>query len=260
MKLTLPLLACTAALTLPRVRPQDPPPASPPPTTPLPRAFVDGANWTPLTLADFVNVNGDADTWTEHDGIIVGTGKPIGGARSRKTYANFEMVLEWKHLEHAGNSGLFVWCPEAAFTDLPKGTLPRSGIEVQILDLGYETNWLRSKGAHSDWFTSHGDVFPVGKAAMTPFTPQITYEGDDGKSFQVGKPDGSRCFPTRRLTQPAGAWNHYYVRAINGEIRLWVNGEEVSGGKGCTPATGYLALEAEGARIEFRNLRLRELP
>ena len=43
-------------------------------------------------------------------------------------------------------------------------------------------------------------------------------------------------------------------------MERYLNGEEVSGGAACSPATGYLALEAEGALVEFRNLRLRELP
>ena len=192
--------------------------------------------------------------------MIACTGKPIGGARSEKVYTNFEMVLEWKHHQHAGNSGLFLWCPESAFTDLPPGSLPHSGIEVQVLDLGYETNWLKSKGKHSNWFTSHGDVFPVGGSTMKAFTPEIEYTDEEGKAYKVGNPNSSRSFPTQRLTRPAGEWNHYYVRAINGEVRLWVNGEEVCGGNQCKPATGYLALEAEGAPIEFRNLRIRELP
>jgi len=226
----------------------------------LPKAYVTGEGWTELTLEDFVNVNGDPDTWTEKDGVIACTGKPIGGARSEKVYTNFEMVLEWKHHQHAGNSGLFLWCPESAFTDLPPGSLPRSGIEVQVLDLGYETNWLKSKGKHSNWFTSHGDVFPVGGSTMKAFTPEIEYTDEEGKAYKVGNPNSSRSFPTQRLTRPAGEWNHYYVRAINGEVRLWVNGEEVCGGNQCKPATGYLALEAEGAPIEFRNLRIRELP
>jgi hypothetical protein len=227
---------------------------------PLPKAFVTGEAWQPLTLADFVNVNGAPDTWTEKDGAIVCSGKPNGGARTQKQYTNFELVLEWKHHEPAGNSGVFVWCPESAFTDLPKGQLPRSGIEVQVLDPGYETNWLRDKGKRSDWFTSHGDVFPVGASTMQPFTPEITYEAGDGSKFTVGNGKSSRSFPSRRLTLPAGQWNHYYIRAINGEVRLWVNGEEVNGGTACAPAQGYLALEAEGAAIEFRNLRLRVLP
>lgn len=231
-----------------------------PAAQPLPRACIDGAGWPKLTLADFEVVNGDPDTWTERDGVIHGTGRPIGGAKSRKSYRNFELVCEWRHLQEAGNSGLFVWCPASAFTDLPKGQLPRSGIEVQVLDLGLETQWLQQKGQRSDWFTSHGDVFPVGSSTMQPFTPQITYQDESGKPYVVGKPTGSRCFPTQRRTKGKGEWNHYYVRAIQGEVRLWVNGEEVSGGTRCQPSEGFLALEAEGAPVEFRNLRLRELP
>ena len=229
---------------------------------PLQKAYVDGAGpgWRELTLDDFVNVNGDADTWSEEGGVITCTGKPNGGARTKTTFTNFELVAEWKHHEYAGNSGIFVWCPESAFTDLPKGTLPRQGIEVQVLDLGYEENWLKNKGKHSNWFTSHGDVFPVGGSKMTAFTPEITYKDDAGKPFKVGNPKSSRSFPTMRLTKPAGEWNHYYVRAINGEVRLWVNGREVTGGHDCSPATGYLALESEGAKVQFRNLRVRELP
>jgi hypothetical protein len=228
--------------------------------TPLQKAFVDGAGWRQLTLADFVNVNGNADTWSEDGGVITCTGKPNGGARTKQQFTNFEMVVEWQHHEYAGNSGVFLWCPESAFTDLPKGTLPRQGIEVQVLDLGYEENWLKNKGKRSNWFTSHGDVFPVGGSKMTAFTPEITYKDDAGKPFTVGNPKSSRSFPTMRLTKPAGEWNHYYVRAINGEVRLWVNGREVTGGKDCAPATGYLALESEGAKVQFRNLRIRELP
>ena len=225
----------------------------------LPKAFVDGEGWPALSFADFVAVNGDADTWTEIDGVIRCSGKPHGGARSKESFTNFEMVFEWRHLENAGNSGLFVWSPEAAFTDLPRGQLPRSGIEVQVLDPGYETQWLEQHGKRTDWFTGHGDVFPVGSSTMKPFTPKIGYTVGEETSV-VGETNGSRCFPTKRLMRPAGQWNHYYVRAVNGELRLWVNGEEVSGGTACSPATGYLALESEGAPVEFCHMRLRRLP
>lgn len=73
-------------------------------------------------------------------------------------------------------------------------------------------------------------------------------------------PNGERSFPTKELTRDTDEWNHYCVRCINGEVRLWVNGEEVSGGTDCKPATGYLCLESEGSPIEFRNLRIRVLP
>ncbi|QDU66356.1 3-keto-disaccharide hydrolase [Engelhardtia mirabilis] len=221
---------------------------------------VGAGGWTELTLEDFVNVNGDTNTWTESDGVILCSGRPLGGARTKQIYRNFELTLDWRHLEHAGNSGVFLWCPESAFTDLPPGTLPRSGIEVQVLDLGYEENWEASKGAPSDWFTSHGDVFPVGGSSMVARTPTIDYVDDRGEAYTVGSPTSSRSFPTARLVRPAGEWNHYRIVAIDGAVRLWVGGEEVNGGSQCSPSEGYLALEAEGARVEYRNLRLRELP
>ena len=174
---------CAVALAL---LPLATPSFAPSQQAPLQKAWIDGEGWTELTLADFVNVNGDDDTWTERDGSIVCTGKPLGGARSRKEYTNFELVLEWKHHTHAGNSGVFLWCPESAFTDLPPGKLPRSGIEVQVLDLGYEENWEKSKGAPSDWFTSHGDVFPVGASTMTALTPTLEYRtGEDEVDFML---------------------------------------------------------------------------
>ena len=64
----------------------------------------------------------------------------------------------------------------------------------------------------------------------------------------------------RSCRKGVGEWNHYYVRGINGEIRLWVNGEEVSGGANCEPHSGYLCLESEGSPVEFKNIRIRELP
>jgi hypothetical protein len=80
------------------------------------------------------------------------------------------------------------------------------------------------------------------------------------KPFPPVAPDGKRSFPTARHSRGTPEWNHYYIRAIDGEVRLWVNGHEVSGGSGCTPASGFLCLESEGAPVEFRRLRIRELP
>ena len=213
------------------------------------QAFIDGVGdgWVTLGEKDFTVANCDKDTWTFKDGIIHCTGQPIGVHRSVKEYTNFEMVYEWQHLRKGGNSGCFVWTPLKAIEALGGPGLPRGGIEVQVLDVGYaDLVKERNPNAKTDWFTSHGDIFPVGESKLTPFPPL--------------SPNGSRSFPSENRTKPTGEWNHYYVRAINGEVRLWVNGKEVSGGKDAQPAKGYLCLESEGAPINFRNMRIRELP
>ena len=213
----------------------------------LPKASLDGTGpgWKALEEKDFTNVNCADDTWKWADGVIHCTGQPVGVIRSQKPVTNFELVVEWRHLRSGGNSGVFVWVPETSLKELKPGQLPH-GIEVQVLDHGYAEQYEKQTGKKPDWFTTDGDVFPVGTSKMTPFPPVA--------------PDGKRSFPTKRLSKGVGQWNHYYVRAINGEVRLWVNGEEVSGGTGCEPRTGYLCLESEGAPVEFRNLRIRTLP
>ena len=212
-----------------------------------PKAFIDGEGigWEALGEADFENVNLDAETWTWKDGVGHCTGQPVGVIRSRKTFTNFELVAQWRHLKSAGNSGVFVWTTEKSLAGLKPGSLPH-GIEVQVLDHGYAEEYEKSTGKKPDWFTTNGDVFPVGESKLTPFPPV--------------SPGGDRSFPCKNLSKGVGEWNHYYVRAINGEVRLWVNGEEVSGGTGATPASGYLCLESEGSPVEFKGLRIRELP
>ena len=211
-----------------------------------PRATIDGTapGFVELGEKDFVDVNGDEGTWSWKDGTLYCTGQPVGVIRSAKVYTNFELSIQWRHMKSAGNSGVFVWTQEKSLEGLKPGSLPK-GIEVQVLDHGYAEQYEKRTGKKGDWFTTNGDVFAVG-SKMTPFPPL--------------SPDGSRSFPRKQLSKGIEQWNHYYVRAINGEVRLWVNGEEVSGGTGCEPAKGYLCLESEGSPVEFKQIRLRELP
>jgi hypothetical protein len=221
------------------------------PTGELRKAFItgEGPDWRTLYEPDFENVNCDPDTWTFKDGMIFCKGTPTGVMRTKKQVKNFELVAEWRHHKSGGNSGIFVWSPPEAHENLKPNSLPPGGIEVQILDHGYIEAYLKknpTKKIEELSFSSNGDVFPVGKSKMTPFAPT--------------SPNGARSFPRKKLSLGIDQWNHYYVRGINGEVRLWVNGEEVSGGTNCTPSEGHLCLESEGAPIEFRNIRIRELP
>jgi Domain of Unknown Function (DUF1080) len=212
------------------------------------RAMMEdtGPGWRALIAADFSPVNCVADTWSWKDGTLHCTGQPLGVLRTVKEYQNFEMVVEWMHEKPAGNSGVFVWTTSASIEKLTTSGKPGlpDGIEVQILDHAF-TDQMKAKGAKTDWFGTNGDVFGV-RVKLTPFPPL--------------SPDGSRSFPRKLLAKGHGEWNHYYIRAINGEVRLWVNGEEVSGGHGVPTPKGFLCLESEGSPIQFRKLRLRELP
>ena len=214
-----------------------------------PKAFLDGTGlgWRALDEHDFAHVNCGTNTWFWTNGFVHCMGQPIGVIRSTVLVTNFELVVQWRHLRPGGNSGVFVWATPESIKSLEegKGRLP-TGVEVQVLDHGYTEQYEKQTKKKADWFTSNGDVFPTGTTKMKPFPPV--------------SPNGERSFPRKNLSKGVGEWNHYYVRAINGEVRLWVNGEEVSGGTEIKPAWGYLCLESEGAPVQFRELRIRELP
>ena len=202
--------------------------------------------WRTLAAADFSKVNSADDTWSWREGVLHCTGQPVSVLRTNQPFRNFELVVEWMHEKPAGNSGVFVWTTPASIERLTKAGKPGlpQGIEVQVLDHQF-TDRMKSRGAKTDWFGTNGDVFPVG-VKMTPFPPL--------------SPNGNRSYPRRQMAQGHGHWNQYYIRAINGEVRLWVNGEEVSGGTDIQPSEGYLCLESEGSPIQFRLIRIRELP
>jgi hypothetical protein len=64
---------------------------------------------------------------------------------------------------------------------------------------------------------------------------------------------------TDMRVKPAGEWNTLEITARGSVVTLWVNGAVTCQFNECNVLRGYLGLEGEGYRIEFRNLRLKEL-
>ena len=198
---------------------------------------ADDEGWVPLfngkDLSNWVNVNCAPETWTARDGMIHCTGRPTGALRTPRQYENFVLELDWRFLKPAGNSGVFVWGSAIAAPGVPF----LRAVEVQVLDNAFNIP------GKNEWYTTHGDVFPIHGATMRP----------------IHKGSGMRCFPSEERSKSSPEWNHYRIVGQNGSIRLSVNGKEVSGGDDVVWRKGYLALESEGAPVEFRNIRLKEL-
>jgi hypothetical protein len=185
-------------------------------------------------LSGWVNANCAPETWSVTNGMIHCTGRPTGAMRTDRQYENFILEVEWRHLSSGGNSGVFIWGTPIAAPGVPF----LRGIEVQVLDHGFNIP------GKNQWYTTHGDVFPIHGASMKPF----------------GKHNGDRSFPSEERSKGFPEWNHYRIVCTNGVLRLSVNGKEVSGGEDCNYRKGFLALESEGAPVEFRNIRIKELP
>jgi len=182
-------------------------------------------------LSGWVPVNTAPSTWSVKDGMIVCSGKPTGELRTDRMYQNFILELQWRHMRAGGNSGVFVWADDITARGVPF----HRGIEVQVLDHAY---------GKAKWFSTHGDIFPIHGARMTPF---------NGRG-------GSRAFPTENRSKGSPQWNHYRITCNDGAVSLAVNGKVVTRGKDCTPRKGYICLESEGAPVHFRDIRIKELP
>jgi hypothetical protein len=151
--------------------------------------------------------------------------------RTERMYQNFEMELEWRHMVPKGNAGVFVWADDLTARGVPF----HRGIEVQVLENAY---------GNTESHTTHGDIFPIHGAAMTPI---------NGRR-------GSRAFPTEERSKPSPEWNHYRIVCNDGNISLAVNGKIVTQGKEANPRKGYICLESEGGVVHYRNIMLKELP
>ena len=209
--------------------------ASKPATTSAEPAFRDLFNGK--DLSGWVNVNTSPETWSVRDGMLICTGKPIGVLRTERQYENFILQVEWRHMELGGNSGVFFW------TDaIPQESRLPKGMEVQMLEL--------------DWVNQHK------KDGVLPPVAYVQGElfGAGGMTAVADNPRGTRSKSFEHRCKGRGQWNKYTVVAIDGVVKLSINGKFVNGMRDASWKKGYLCLESEGAEIHFRNVRIMELP
>lgn len=169
------------------------------------------------------------DIWSVADGGILvcrGKGKSSGYLRSqRDDFANYTLTLQWRFPAGTpgGNSGVLVH----ATTPNALGVWPKS-LEAQLNH------------------THAGDIWVIG----------TTCEIENAEKRVVGRrhynlTDGSE--------RPIGEWNDYKIVCEGDQVTIWVNGERVNHITKCSVTSGAVCLQAEGADIEFRDIRLKPL-
>jgi len=202
--------------------------------TPSWRSLFNGRD-----LTGWVDVNTSPETWSVRDGLLVCRGKPIGVMRSDRQYENFILHIEWRHMEPGGNSGVFIWSDAIPS---PGKNLPK-GLEVQMLELDWPKLNPDKDGQprHSGYVS--GELF-----------------GANGLTIIPDNPRGSRSMSWEMRCKPRGEWNTYQVVAVDGVVKLAINGKFVNGVSKSSVKKGYLCLESEGAEIHFRNIKILELP
>lgn len=181
----------------------------------------DLAGWTYHLDKEGVRME---DVWSIKDGVLVCKGRPAGYLITKKDdFENYVLTLQWRWTGEPGNNGVLVHVTEPGAL----GVWPKS-LEVQL--------------GHGN----AGDFWVIGTT--------IEVENPEGRI------EGRRHLNlTDDSEKPPGEWNEMEITCRGDEVIVKVNGDLVNRATNVSQTRGAIALQSEGAPIEFRNIELTSL-
>lgn len=160
-----------------------------------------------------------ATVFTVQNGVIHISGNPFGYMRTKESYSDYKLHVEWRWPVEATNSGVFV-----------HGQLP-------------DTIWLKCIECQLQAGNA-GDFVCMNGADMNETT--------DKSKKSVKKMAASS-------EKPTGEWNTMEVVCKANTVEVFVNGVFQNRGSNVTVTKGSICLQSEGKDIEFRNVYLNKL-
>jgi hypothetical protein len=190
--------------------------------------------FTPLfdgkSLKGWILVGGRGPGYVVENGILVCPAEGGGNLFTEKEYSNFILRFEFR-MEPGANNGVGIRAPL-------QGDAAYQGMEIQILDDQHPKykGWIKPEQHHGSIY----DVIP----ARTGFL------------------------------KPAGEWNEEEIMADGRHIRVTLNGVIIldvnldivrepavlKRHPGLLRTSGHIGFLGHGTRVEFRNIRIKELP
>lgn len=169
------------------------------------------------------------------EGLLVSLGTPEGHLITDAVYQNYEIEVEYRFAGEPGNCGLLVNAsvPRALYEMFPKS------IEVQMMHENAGDFWCIVEDIETtDMERRRG--------------PKENWGITEGKERRIKN-------LTDSTENPLGEWNKMKVLVKQDSITVWVNDVLVNQGWHCTATKGQIAVQAEGAEVEFRKVLLTSL-
>ncbi|MEK6236291.1 MAG: DUF1080 domain-containing protein, partial [Planctomycetales bacterium] len=161
----------------------------------------------------------ETDVWRVKDGLLVCNGNGNGYLRTTRKFTNYRLTVEYRWPDKGGDSGVWLMMPG------PDARRP-TGLEVQLL----------SDKAGDFWRLGNFDCKVRGK-------PLAGYEGKIAPASE----------------KPIGKWNVCDTTVLNGKLTVKINGVEQNNAHDCPRTPGHVALQVEGAMLDFRRIELKPL-
>lgn len=166
------------------------------------------------------------------DGLLVSLGTPQGHLITDAVHSNYRLEAVYRFPGEPGNCGILIHAstPRSLY-----GMFPKS-IEAQMMHQHAGDFWVIVEDIEvPDMVERRG--------------PEEEWGITEGKRRRiVNLTDGSE--------NPLGEWNTMTIEAVDDEIKVWVNGDLVNHGFNATVTEGQIAVQAEGAEVEFARLTL----
>lgn len=175
------------------------------------------------------------DAFIVRDGMLVSLGEPRGHLITDAVYQNYRLEVEYRFTGKPGNCGILVHAstPRALY-----GMFPKS-LEVQ----------MQHKDAGDFWCIEEDITVPDMEARRGP-----------KENWGV---NGNKARRIKNLTdnseKPLGEWNTMTIECYKNTVKVWINGVLVNEGTNCTADKGQIAIQAEGAEVEFKKVQIKSI-
>jgi hypothetical protein len=160
-----------------------------------------------------------ASVFTVQNGVIHITGNPFGYMRTKDTYSDYRLHVEWRYPVEATNSGVFIHAT------------PPDAIWIKCFEC----------------------QLAAGKAGDF-----ICMNGTD-MNERKDKTKGAVTKMAASSEKPVGEWNTMEVIALENTLEVHINGVLQNKGTAISSNSGHICLQSEGKDIEFKNVYLTNL-
>ena len=197
----------------------------------------DLSNWDADVPARDTNPNAPA-SFIIRNGMLVSLGKPEGHLVTKQQYRDYRLEAEYRFAGKPGNCGILVHAsrPRALYKMFPQS------IEVQMMS-----------GDAGDFWCIQENIEVPDMEKRRPRKAGEKWGGAEGDARRI-------LNLTDKSEKPVGEWNTMVIEARGRTIKVWVNGDLVNEGSNATADHGKIAVQAEGAEVEFRRLEIGPLP
>jgi hypothetical protein len=169
------------------------------------------------------------------DKKLVSLGTPQGHLITDESYKNYRIEAVYRFPGKPGNCGILVHAstPRSLYKMFPKS------IEVQMMH----------ENAGDFWCIVEDIEVPDMEERRGPKEKWGVVEGKNRRILNLT--DGSE--------KPLGKWNKMVIECYEDQVKVWLNGDLVNHGFNATATQGQLAVQAEGAEVEFKKLTLKPI-